>query len=229
MRLKEALLPRAWGFLLDIIYPPRCAGCNRRGMLLCADCAAATVPVPAGWAEVERIEALICGGVFGGPLRQAIHRLKYESDSPLARPLAAMMAEALALDERWVADDDAPPVVVPVPLHPSKKRLRGYNQAELLARELCRITCWQLREELVRVKAMRSQVGLDAEGRAENVRDAFQWAGEAAPLSVLLVDDVCTTGAALSECAFALMAKGTEHVFAATVVRAIGDSPNVDS
>lgn len=197
--------------------------------MLCDDCRVGIAPVEEGPHSVERIEALICGGAFGGPLREAIHRFKYESDSPLAKPLAALISDALARDPRWVAEDGEPPVLVPVPLHPSKKRMRGYNQAELLASVLGKITGWPVEQRLVRVKATRSQVGLDADERVENVRDAFEWPGEVAPLRVLLVDDVCTTGATLSECAFALMSKGTEHVFAATAARAIGYGPHVDS
>jgi predicted amidophosphoribosyltransferase len=107
--------------------------------------------------------------------------------------------------------------------------MRGYNQSELLAAELAVITGWRMEQRLVRVKATRSQVGLAADARAENVRDAFEWVGEVAPPRVLLVDDVCTTGATLSECAFALLSKGTEHIFAAIVARAVGDSPDADT
>jgi ComF family protein len=176
-------------------------------------------PAKSGY-DVEGIEALMCGGAFGGRLRTAIHRLKYQSDGPLAKPLAMLMSEALARDARWVADDGEPPLLLPVPLHPSKKRMRGYNQSELLARELAKITGWKVEQRLARVKVTRSQVGLDAEERVENVRDAFEWPGEAAPARVMLVDDVCTTGATLSACASALMLKGTEHVFAAAAARA---------
>ena len=137
-----ARLSLAWGFLLDIVYPPRCGGCDRRGTLLCDDCLMEIAPAKDGHG-VEGIEALMCGGAFGGRLRMAIHKLKYESDGPLAKPLAKLISEALAADARWVADDGEAPVLVPVPLHPSKKRMRGYNQAELLARELGRITGWR--------------------------------------------------------------------------------------
>jgi competence protein ComFC len=197
--------------------------------LFCDDCLVGITPVEEGAHSVERIEALICGGVFGGPLREAIHRFKYESDSPLSKPLASLISNALARDPRWVAEDGEPPALVPVPLHPGKKRMRGYNQAELLARALGSITGWPVEQRLVRVKATRSQVGLDGAERIENVRDAFEWTDEVAPLRVLLVDDVCTTGATLSECAFALMSRGTEHVFAATAARAIGYGPQADS
>lgn len=216
------VLSKIWALLLDVVYPPRCGGCDRRGTLLCGDCLQSLVEAQPGAHSVERIEAVICAGVFQGALRSAIHKLKYESDRPLAAPLAVLISEALARDDRWVADDGEPPVLVPVPLHRSRQRGRGYNQSELLARELGRITGWQMEKGLERVRATRAQVGLSAEDRQENVREAFEWQGEEAPRRVLLIDDVCTTGATLSECAFALMAKGTEHIFAATVAKAMG-------
>ena len=77
------------------------------------------------------------------------------------------------------------------------------------------------------MKVTQAQVGLSAGERVENVRDAFEWPGEVAPARVMLVDDVCTTGATLSECASALMSKGTEHVFAVTAARA-GSIQDVD-
>jgi ComF family protein len=182
-----------------------------------------------GIKSVERVEALISAGVFQEPLRGAIHKLKYESDTPLAKALAAMISDALARDGRWVAEDGEPPVIVAVPLHPSRKRARGYNQSELLAKELGRITGWPVDKRLMRVKATRAQVGLHGDERQKNVRDAFKWQGEEAPPRVLLVDDVCTTGATLSECAFALMAAGTDHIFAATVAVAFGNGPEAGS
>jgi ComF family protein len=214
-------LAKVWTVLLDIVYPPRCGGCDKRGTWLCEMCRS-DIAVPMGAQQVERLDAVISGGVFRGPLRNAVHKLKYESDRPLARPLAMLISAALAGDDRWVADDGEPPTIVPVPLHTSRKRARGYNQSELLANELSRITGWPLDKRLVRVKSTRPQVGLHADERHENVHDAFRWETDEAPVRVLLVDDVCTTGATLSECAFALMSAGSEHIFAATAARAIG-------
>ena len=223
------VVARTWAFLLDIVYPPRCGGCNRLGTLFCNDCLR-TVIVPDTSEHIPaRLNTLVCAGVFQGPLRDAIHRLKYESDTPLAHALAGMISNALARDDSWVANDGEPPVIVPVPLHASRKRQRGYNQSELLARELAKITGWQISHDLVRVKATTSQVGLHAEERQANVLEAFDWQGPEAPAHVLLVDDVCTTGATLSECAAALMSAGVDHVSAATVARAMGDGPAAGS
>lgn len=214
--------------LLDLVYPPRCGGCEKRGTLMCDGCLTRVEP-PFESPDVERIDAVISAGLYQEPLRGAIHRLKYESDTPLARPLALLISGALARDDRWLADDGEPPVIVPVPLHRSRQRARGYNQSELLARELAKLTGWQVDQRLKRVRSTPPQVGLDSQARIDNVREAFEWAGEEAPPRVMLIDDVCTTGSTLSECAFALLSRGSEHVFAATVARATGHPLTADS
>ena len=99
---------------------------------MCVDCLADMVPIAPGLYSVDGLDALICAGVFAGPLRNAVHRLKYETDTPLARALAHLVSDALSADESWVAEDGTPPVLVTVPLHPTKRRARGYNQSELL-------------------------------------------------------------------------------------------------
>jgi competence protein ComFC len=195
---------------------------------MCERCLA-MIDVPQSFRSIERLDAVISAGDFKEPLRSAIHKLKYESDTPLAKPLALLISGALARNDSWVAEDGEPPVIVAVPLHSSRKRARGYNQSDLLAKELSRLTGWTIDKRLTRIKATRAQVGLHGEERHENVRDAFKWLGEEAPPRVILVDDVCTTGATLSECAFALMSAGTEHVYAATVAVAFGIGPEVDS
>lgn len=208
-------------FLLDLLYPPRCGGCDERGTLYCDYCLASVKLADSTTHSVPRIDVLISAGAFGGPLRSAVHKLKYESDTPLARPLAQLIARALEQDPRWIDDDGTPPTLIPVPLHPGKKRARGYNQSELIAAELSRITGWEINCELVRIRATQSQVGLQPDERVENVRAAFQWQGETPPSGIILIDDVCTTGSTLSECAFALISAGANNVCAATVARAL--------
>jgi competence protein ComFC len=204
-----------------MLYPPRCGGCDRRGTLWCEDCYS-QVEAPYLDARVGGIEAVASAGSLKGPLREAIHKLKYQGDSPLARPLARLLSEALSNDDPWAALDGNPPVIMPVPLHHKKERARGYNQSALLARELARITGWPLQGGLVRVKETQPQVGLSAEARQRNVAEAFTWQGGSLHAPVLLVDDVCTTGATLSQCAAALRAAGVGQIYAVTVAKAVG-------
>jgi ComF family protein len=111
--------------------------------------------------------------------------------------------------------------VVPVPLHQSRLRQRGFNQADLLARELRpRLAVGNPPGELIRTRATPPQVGHDRLWRLQNVRGAFAWRGaDLAGRSVLLIDDVATTGATLDACAEALRACGSGPVIGASVAR----------
>ncbi len=152
-----------WERLLDLLYPPRCGGCDRRGTLLCDDCYS-RVKSPYLDAQVESIDAFASAGLFKGPLREAVHKLKYYSDTPLCKPLARLLSEALSRDDPWSVLDGNPPMLMPVPLHSHKERVRGYNQSALLARELSRLTGWPIQSGLVRIKETQPQVGLSARG-----------------------------------------------------------------
>jgi ComF family protein len=113
--------------------------------------------------------------------------------------------------------------LVPVPLHPARRRERGYNQAELLAKAMAAETGFPIiAHELRRIRATPSQTKLDRHARAENVKDAFALAKDLSftGLKILLVDDVYTTGATLNECARMLREAGAASVFALTFCRA---------
>jgi ComF family protein len=166
-------------------------------------------------------------GLHVSPLREFIHLLKYEQRPDLAPLLGRYLVAAFALPD-W---DDLRPyvnVTVPVPLHAQRRRERGYNQAELLAAELCRQLRLPLRTELLtRVRFTQSQVGLSAAERHVNVEDAFAAATACRGLHILLVDDVYTTGATLRACAEAAVAAGAASVSALTLaLPAHGEEPH---
>ena len=139
-----------------------------------------------------------------GPLRNAVHRLKY-GDRP---QLAAHLVSAT-----WRRARVGPGVVVPVPLHPARRRRRGYNQAELLADELARRSgALAALSALRRLEAGGRQVGRGGEARRSALGDAFTWSGGFIPEAVLIVDDVLTTGTTLLECARAARAAGVRRV-----------------
>jgi ComF family protein len=168
------------------------------------------------------VHGLVCAGEFDGRLREAIHNLKYENDTPVARPLAGIIYAALQHSPYWPDLQHLAPAIVPVPLHKERERSRGYNQSQLLATELAQRTGWTLRTNLKRVKYTRSQVDLNARERADNVRDAFAWAGDETYPAVLLLDDVFTTGSTLGECVAVVRATGAKRIYIATVARAKG-------
>ena len=152
--------------------------------------------------------------------REALHAFKFHGRRALAAPLGDLLVEAMA--GRLPAG--LPAVLVPVPLHPRRERERGFNQASLLARRVGRAWRCPVRDDvLVRAVATPSQTELDAPARRANVRDAFRLRRPelVAGCHVLLVDDILTTGATLSECARCLRDGGAATIGALTVARVV--------
>jgi ComF family protein len=161
---------------------------------------------------IDRARAI---GAYDGALRAIVHALKYEGRRSLARPLGRLMRERGAEMLAGAA------CAVPVPLHPSRRRHRGFNQAADLARHLGMPVVPALR----RVRATATQTGLPAGRRHRNMRGAFAATRAAAALNgsiVVLVDDVSTTGATLEACARALKEAGVSEVRALTAARVVG-------
>jgi ComF family protein len=165
--------------------------------------------------RLKALSRLRSAVAYEGPAEVALQRFKYRGWRRLAEPFALLMAE------RLVVEGLAAPWAVAVPLHSSRLKQRGFNQSELLARELRRrLSLDAPPGELVRTRPTPPQVGHDRRWRLENVRDAFEWRGP--PLdahSILLVDDVATTGATLEACAAALRAGGSGPVMGVSVAR----------
>lgn len=113
------------------------------------------------------------------------------------------------------------PIILPVPLHPRRLRRRGYNQSALLAQQLSHITAWETRADvLVRTRSTKSQVETKSrEDRLRNMQEAFAVRDQIAGRHILLVDDVCTTGATLLACRAALLAAGAANITAVVVAR----------
>jgi len=161
-------------------------------------------------------------GSYDGELRELIHLLKYEQVTPAANLLGEMLAVAIKKLEI-----PHPVLMVPVPLHFSKRRRRGFNQAELIARAALKrlaVSGIELAADLlVRQRITVSQIGLTRPQRAENIRGAFrvEHPEKIAGRCVLLVDDVLTTAITASECARVLEKAGAEKVWVATVARTL--------
>lgn len=173
------------GGVLDVIYPPSCAACDRIGPEpFCRTCADAVLPAePFSIAGADRAVAVYA---FGGPVADAIHHLKYHDRPELGRTLGRAMRPAL---ESLGTFD----VVVPMPISPRRLRERGYCQVRELLRGLALAPAIDV---LHRVREPETQVGLDRAARAKNLAGAFApGPTSVASQRVLLVDDVVTTGA----------------------------------
>jgi len=204
---------RCWGAVRPLT-PPLCDGCGDP----LPTWRETTSPPPARCARCQdRRRPVDCAravGEYDGVLGAVIHALKYEGRRSLARPLAALMRER---GRDVLVGVDA---VVPVPLHPSRRRERGFNQAADLARHLGA----PVRHALRRVRPTATQTTLPAAERHRNVRAAFAATRAARALAgrtVVLIDDVCTTGATLDACAAALKAAGVSEVRALTAARVV--------
>ena len=227
---------------LDSVQPiscERCLLCGERlfsgvAQSLCGECLAERPPFAKASAY----------GSYVAALRELIHLLKYEGVKPAASILGRMLAEAVtdfvpdlmadcsAGVSPAVGQSSSPALptaallVVPVPLHATKLRQRGFNQSELIARAMVkqRPLDFQLQlapELLIRKRETKSQVGYTRQQRMANLRGAFAADGAVAGRDILLVDDVFTTGTTVSECARVLRRAGARKVWVATVARVL--------
>lgn len=188
------------------LIPPRCAGCDAPGSWLCIECRASCEPASARQGAL----VLRAAGAHAGPLREAIHRLKYRDERGLAAELGELVAALVAEDLARGTRIDA---VVPVPLHPERARARGYDQAALLAGSVAIRVGLSIVPALRRIRHARPQVNLDRVERQRNVDGAFVGcAGALDRLRVALVDDVATTGATCRAAAVAARAAGARTV-----------------
>ena len=217
---------------LDLVFPIHCAGCGREGGILCAECVGGlerltppycricAAPDASGvcrWCQQQPpgFDSLRSPFRFDGPVREAVHALKYRGIRAAAPGLAALIAEYL--QRNLVAVDS----MIPVPLHSRRLRSRGYNQSALLAREVGKALNLPVREDLlVRVGNARPQVEAQTrEERRNNIAGNFACEADATGTTALLIDDVATTGSTLSECAAALKQAGASRVYALTLAR----------
>ena len=227
------LLRQLKSSVLDLLFPLRCLGCGRDGSLLCPACCQSLPRIKQPYCQrcgTPLTEGNLCPAcisyplsidgirsvfLFGGTVRQAIHQFKYRHIKAMAAPLGRLLADYL---RTYPLLGD---VLMPVPLHPRRLRERGYNQAALLAKETGRlmglpvdeVTLLRQRDTITQAKTA------NAAERRLNVEDAFTCRKELSGERVLLIDDVCTTGATLDACAVALKTAGAGSVWGLTIAR----------
>ena len=199
--------------MLDLLVPPACLVCRAPGAMLCRACRGALPWLPPDPVRGQAFELSFAPVSYDGAARALVHALKLRGLTAAADVMAAQIAAAVPAE--LLADRS----LVPVPGNPRKRRARGFDPAERIARALARRTGLPTRAALRARTAGGSQVGAGREQRLR--RAAFDVAGRA-PRRVLLVDDVQTTGATLEACARALERAGAETVVAVTYARTLG-------
>lgn len=204
---------------VDLIFPPRCAGCGRVDYVWCERCQLNLADIPLEFilkTDVPAVSWVASTGAHEGLLREAVQGLKYGNVQLLGAALGERLAICLQMQEQTFD------MIIPVPLHADRLKERGYNQAQIVceyAAAQLGLTC--IPQALKREKYSQSQVGLSAKERRENVADAFSANPDlVSEHTVLIVDDVCTTGSTLSSCAQALLEAGARQVFALTITAA---------
>ncbi len=221
-----AALRRLVSGALDLALPAMCSGCGREGQPLCATCLPALdarLALPGGTpiglpADIPApLLQLEWCAPYAGPVRSALHDLKYAGERRLAGPLGEAVAR------RWARVGVGADLVVPVPVHADRERQRGYDQAALIAAVAARVLGLPCGRTLERSRATIAQFELGRDERASNVAGAFGGRPEAVAAVVgrwvLLVDDVVTTGATLAACGDALERAGARAVSAIAVAR----------
>lgn len=241
------ILPRTSRYLLDVVFPPRCGNCGNftesHGRL-CAECWSALTFLSAPWCaacgypfayEMADADALCAACMqhkphydghrsmlkFDEHSKKLVHDLKYH-DKPLLLPLFGEWL--MRAGSEWIDEEDI--LILPVPLHFLRLIKRRYNQAALLAKALARCSHQPLLPDgLKRIKRRPPQAGLSREQRLKNMRGVFavnpRRKAQIAGKTILLVDDVMTTGATLNACAKTLKKAGASRVFAVTIARTV--------
>jgi len=232
-------MQRVWAGLIDLLFPPRCAGCGARGALFCARCVAGVAwmrppicarcgdAVPGGPGAIACCEACRRAppafvvarslAAYEGSLRQAIHALKYRQHRAVAESLGALLARSVPAEAAAGVT-----AVVPVPLHRVRQATRGFNQSALLARPVAGALGVPLVTDAIRrLHHETPQATLGAAARRRNVLAAFEPGRQPVSGRVLLIDDVFSTGSTADACARALLACGADGVAVLTLARAV--------
>jgi competence protein ComFC len=220
---------------LDWLFPPECGGCGEKGFRWCDSCREKLSPFGSTICTVcgkplnsrqicyrcklihPSYDCLRSVAEFKGPLRKALHRLKYKHDLGLGDIFSKYLINLL--NEFGLPID----LILPVPLSKERLALRGYNQAAILARPVSMSQKINYSSKgLFRIRETRSQVGLSYGQRKENVEGAFSADPRiVSGKNLLIIDDITTTGATIEACANVLKIAGAEQVFAITLARAV--------
>ncbi|HEX6539980.1 MAG TPA: ComF family protein [Candidatus Dormibacteraeota bacterium] len=202
--------------LLEAVAPLRCAACDTvAGAPICPACDAelGALPVPRA-VDLDDLRAW-SAFVFAGPVREVLHRGKFQGNRAALRQIAGVAAIRLELAIR-----PPPDAVLPVPLGARRRRQRGYNQAEVVAAEIAQAVGAHVLDGLTRVRETEPQSSRGEADRRTNVAGAFGWRGaDLAGARLWLIDDVLTTGATMEAAAAVLLQAGARRVDGLVIAR----------
>jgi ComF family protein len=234
--MSKSVWAKTWDYVLDFIFPRECVGCGREGFWICPKCQKKIIRLkylycPKCKTKTKNgqfckncrqdfaLKGIIIAAYFqSGPLREAIHIYKYEGvfgelENYLGRLLIKRLKNNLPSGDK---------VIIPIPLHFKKKIKRGFNQAEHLAKIISREFSLPLETRVLkRKKETDPQVGLKKKSRQKNIEGAFKITSSAKikNKTVLLVDDVATTGLTLDEAAKILRRAGAKEIWGVVIAQ----------
>jgi len=228
--------------ILDFLFPKKCVGCGKFETYFCQDCVSNILQTDLVCPKCERLaiggathpickrryglDGLWSLGIYQNPLKSAIQTLKYKKVQDLAAVLVDILVEYWARFQPFVFDQIKKNrgegwVVIPVPLHFWRENNRGFNQSSLIGQMLSKSLSLAYRDALKRTRYTKPQVKLKGKERYQNIRGVFAIANseQLKANSVLLIDDVWTTGSTLRECCYILKRAGAKKVWAITLAR----------
>lgn len=211
-------------FLLDLLFPKKCYGCNCCSTWLCQKC---FTKLSLYEGEVPRAlknkaDLIIAGEYKDKLLSDLIINFKFGYNKELVEPLFLFLKEAI--DKKILIDNFSNNnwdniLIIPVPLHKKRLKWRGFNQSELLARELSNYYKWPLSLDLIKIKKTTPQAELSEEKRLNNLVGVFKWNGPKINQDILLIDDVITSGATIAETERILIAAGANRIIKMAIAK----------
>ncbi len=229
--------------VLDLLFPKKCVGCRKFDTYFCQDCIRNILQTDLVCPKCERpaiggqthpickgkfgLDGLWSLGIYQGSLRSAIKQIKYGRASNLTTALVDILIEYWAKYQPFVLeqikkDQGIGWVIIPVPLHWWRANNRGFNQSSLIGQLLSKKMGLDYCDGLKRIRYTKPQVKLKSSDRHQNIRNAFEISSDYQQQdvnSILLIDDVWTTGSTLRECCYVLKKSGAKKVWALTLAR----------
>lgn len=215
---------------LDLVFPKRCLGCGRLGGYICRGCSPKIVFIKEPFCSEcelraeggkthpecqtkQSLDGLVVVCRYKGLVRSAIQKIKYKWSFDISKVLVDLLTQNL-----WRFNFPKKAILVPIPLHPKRKKWRGFNQAEILAQELSKRLGQPTLNLIERTRESRTQVGLSKKERNLNVANVFSLGGSLSNFDVrgrdfILVDDVFTSGATMRAVCGVLKRRGARSVW----------------